>query len=336
MNNDFYFIYFAIGIPFLKTIIHNFQSIPKDTNVVILTNTPNYLKDINVEFNLIVVDIESLRDDWSKKIEKIPYGETEDEYITDFKKLHDEGYRFPMQIMRYGIKWAALNNITKFVVMESGMTIGFSSTPNRSLFSITQPRLTKNIIFANTYFSGHDKGGDYLKIPYIRDIIKKWDGLLVGYDVDLDNYPETLDTERDPRYPGSIEFEGGMMGFWFHDIVPVEFTFNLYNDIMKTAYEKNHNIESMNDWAVNFEWVSTIITTILGKYFNTYISGHHEVVVHYYHPEEFYFMEHARRINGVEWIAAPTREEFIQLNRAELIHLFKGIDNAKKLCYGFN
>jgi len=52
--NDFYFIYYPIGPTYIKTMMVTFKYIPKDTNVVVMTNTPELLNNVNVDFNLII------------------------------------------------------------------------------------------------------------------------------------------------------------------------------------------------------------------------------------------------------------------------------------------
>ena len=324
-NNDFYFIYLAIGPPFIKTIIHNFSSIPKDSNVVVLTNTPKMLENVNVDFNLIVADIELLRDKWSKENEIIVYSENEDEYVKKFKELHDNNIRFPMQIMRFGIKWAYENNITKFAIIESGFTIGFDTDPNRALNMFRGWGENKNLMFANPYYNHKDVFPRYV-IPY-RDIVKK-------YGADLDNYPTTFETEVDLKFTGSITFEGGMFGLWFHDTSLVKMCFDLYSDIVKASTE-NGQIRCINGCFQYFEWISIILITVFGKYHNTMIVGICDLARHFAHPEEFYYMPEIVQSIKKDWDKTMTRDKFIEKNRHYLLEIFGDEERAKKLCYNF-
>ena len=45
---DFYFIFHPVGPQFINTMLVTFKYIPKDCNVVIMTPTPQLLKDINL------------------------------------------------------------------------------------------------------------------------------------------------------------------------------------------------------------------------------------------------------------------------------------------------
>lgn len=324
-DNDFYFIYVVVGPSFIKTIIHNFTSVPKNCNVVVITNTPQLLDGVKTDFNLIVVDLESLRDDWSIEHEKIVYAEDNEDYVKAFMELQRNGARFPMQIMRYGIKWAALNNVTKFVVLESGMTIGLDTDPNVMISELKKMGETNNVLFGNPYYGSFDWGKEYFNVPKFRDILKKY--------VDVENYPTTINWDGDTNFTGSVSFEGGMLGHWFHDISLVELCFNVYSEVVEASY--GAQLDSLNGWADSFEWISTILTTMFSKYYNTRINGHWQIVVHVYHPEEAYFMPDGRLINGYKWISTESRDEFIMKNREELLNIFGGLERAKKLCYDF-
>jgi len=327
-NNEFYFIYVVIGTPWIKVVTHNFSSIPDGTNVVILTNTPHLLEQTHPRFNLTVVDIETLRDDWSKENEKILYSETDDEYNEMFFDSLSKKMTYPMQIMRYGIKWATLNNITKFILLEGGMTIG-DTDPEQGFKIFKEKGETKNLMFANTYYNPHDQVQDYLKIPQYRKI-------LTDNNIDLDNYSETFCTELDPNYKGSITFEGGMMGFWFHSVSLVELAFTLYTEIVKEAF-KNNYIRSISGFADNFEWISAILATTFAKYHNTLILNYGNFVSHFYHPEEYFYIPQGKRVTGDGniWLHTNTREEFLEKNREGLLSIFGNLERAIKTCHGF-
>jgi hypothetical protein len=331
-SDEFYFIYIAVGPTYIKPIIHNFSTIPSDINVVILTNTPKLLENLQPHFNLIVADLNILRDDWSKENEKILDIDDEDEYLSEFIKLNKTNYTFPIQIMRFGIKWAAINNITKFAIMESGMVIGFDQDPHIPLNKFKQWGETKNVLFGNTFWNEYtdDTLEKYLIIPAYRNVIE-------NYGIDLNNYPSTFTSERSPYDTGSVGFEGGIVGFWFHDVLLVEMCFNIYTDLIKTAYENGYILPydvEPSRWSVNFEWVMTIIISIYTKYFNTIVVGHQDITTHFLHPEDAFFMA-SEKYRDDEWINTTTRDEFLKLNRNKLIQTFTHLERAKKLIYGF-
>ncbi len=68
---DFYFIYFPIGYDFIQTMMVTFKHVPKESNIIVVTNHPETLSNVKVDFNLIVLNLDDLRDDWSKKNEII-------------------------------------------------------------------------------------------------------------------------------------------------------------------------------------------------------------------------------------------------------------------------
>ena len=114
--DDVYFIFTLIGGNYIKPVLHSFPDIPKNANVVIITNTPEILKDIKTDFNLIIIDFESLRDDFSREHEVVICNPNDDEYMSELIEKYHTGYKFPMGIMRYGLKWAIMNNINKLIL----------------------------------------------------------------------------------------------------------------------------------------------------------------------------------------------------------------------------
>lgn len=328
--NDFYFIYVVVGYNFIKPIIHSFPSIPNNTNVVIITNTPKILENLSPHFNLIIVDLNSLRDDWSIENEKILNIEDEEEYITEYISAYKNNYRFPLQIIRFGIKWASINNIIKFVVMESGMIIGLDYNPYVALDEFSRWGETKNVLFGNTIYDDcvDDTKELYLTIPEFRIVIE-------NYGIDLYKYPSTFCDQTNPNKTGSVGFEGGVIGFWFHDVSLVEMCFNIFSDLIKAAYMNHFILPYGERWWINFEWVFTIIISIYTKYFNTIVVGHNDLVTHYFHPEDAFFMPSIRWGNSTKWINTPTRKEFLIINRENIIQTF-GYEKAKKIIYDFD
>jgi len=324
---DFYFIYVAVGQRFIQTIKHNFTSIPNNANIVVITTTPKILEDINPHFNLIIVDLYSLQDDWSKENEILLDIENDQEYIKKYMEMYENGYRFPIEIQRFGLKWAVKNGITKFVVMESGYEVGFMREPLTALKTFNKWGKIKNVLFGNTFYDVNNDGRKFLNHPDYNKVLQK-------YNIDLKNYPPTFHFESDPNKTGLVTFEGGLIGFWFHDIMLIDLFYNIYTDIIKISHINKH-IVSANGWANNFEWVFHILNPIFAKYFNTILAGHQDIATHFYHPEDFYFMKNARNIAGVSWIDAPTRDEFIEKNRENMIIKFGSYEIAKKVCYNF-
>jgi hypothetical protein len=124
---DFYFIYCPIGYDFIQTMMATFKHVPKEANIIVVTNHPETLKDVKVDFNLIVLNLDDLRDEWSKENETvIPDIEAQD-YRNKFFEFQKNGVRFPYAIHRCIIPWLVERNITKFAILDADCLINFNN-----------------------------------------------------------------------------------------------------------------------------------------------------------------------------------------------------------------
>lgn len=316
---DFYFIYVLTGSNYIKPVIKSFKYIPKEANVVILTNTPGCLRNIKVNFNLIVADLETYRDDWSRKNEYVIPFEDEELYMKELIRLYDEGYRYPMGIMRFAMNWAVRNNVSKFVVTDCGCKICYEYAIDGRLVTymalkeLHRVGKEKNIIFGHPRLDEfNDKALECIKLlPPMFDLIKKY-----VPSFNYSTYPTTLDTNTNPHQTGSIAFDGCVFGFWFHDISALNTCFNFWNDWTKICYENGYiNPTKKENVIVEFENVFTLMVAIFSKYFNTTISEHYGIVRHIYHPENDFFNQNKLNCFAVGYKAAATQAEFIELNK---------------------
>lgn len=334
---DFYFIYVLAGSNYIKPTIHSFPYIPKEANVVIITNTKKVLEGIKTEFNLIVEDLDSLRDDWSIEKEKLIDIDDEEEYMNTLIDWYRNGYSFPMAIMRYGMKWAIKNNITKFCIVDCGVKIGMDTDPLNAIneINLLSERYNKNVIFG-PHLQFHEEA-DHAKSDL--EFMKLWKEICLKYisQDQYDNWPESYQYMHNKNQRGAIKYDGWMIGLWAKDISIVEVTFNLWNDLVKCSYDypefhKDHN----RAWVTAFEWQSLIFSAILSKYYNTILSGFLGIVTHYQQPENDFFdsgMSIKWRFDKFK--PTNTREEFLQVNRELLIEKYRGIENTLKLVWGF-
>ena len=324
---EVYFIYTLIGGNYIKPVLHSFSDIPKNANVVIITNTPEILNDIKSDFNLIIADFESLRDDISRNNEVVICNPDDNEYMTELIQKYHTGYKFPMGIMRYGLKWAINHNITKLVLVDCGIKIGYSN-PLPAIDIFNNITSHKNILFGNPQILREQGEKPKLLISnHFRDIFDK-------YNIEIDGWSETMPTEWGENTPGSITFEGCQLGFWFKDITALEMYFNLWNELIKRKYELKMNIDASN-WIDSFEWVSNILNSVFSSYFDTIIYGHHDITWHFCQPENDYFGASVK-FRDDEYINTSTREEFLKINRNRIIrHYGISIDKIKHLVWGF-
>jgi hypothetical protein len=331
---DFYFIYVLTGTNYILPVIQSFQFIPDDANVVILTNTPGILKGINPKFNLIVADLEQYRDEWSKNNEQVLAIEDEQTYIDELKKLWDKGYRYPMGIMRFGMKWAVDNNVSKFILVDSGCKIGYDVSSG-SLKVLTTEALNyfnrigavKNVIFGHPQV---DDFNDHIKLSIqVHGVFKEAIEKNIP-EFNLDTYPLTYHLNSNDKQIGYCRFDGYCIGFWFHDISLIEKAFNFWNDSVKWAYDNKYIRGQQETVVVEFEYALSYIAAFFSKYYNTIIAGHESIIKHQYHPDNDFYNQQKLDIFKYGFKSAKTRSEFINLNR-DLLSKFMD----PKLIYNF-
>lgn len=324
---DFYFIYTITGYNYLRPIIKSFPMVPDGTNLVILTNIPNTLKDIKVDnFNLIVDDLEKYRNDWSKIHEPLINIEDEQSYMDEYKRqFYDESYRYPSAVMRFGMEWAIQNNITKFILVDVGCKIGYDLEQTQISFDkIYNFGKTRNIIFGNTWFSSDVDLFKYKienKDPISETLIK----YIPGEVFNLNSYPRTVEiiTDFNEHYNkiGSVGFDGYCFGLWFHDINLVKLVLNFWNDLVKIHYDtESIDIKREASVVVEFEYAFTYISDLLTKYYNILIMPHSGIIHHFYHPENDFI--NVKKMPHLNLEPADTRKEFLKINREKLINFY--------------
>ena len=122
---DFYFVFYPIGPQFIKTLTVTFKYLPKEANVVVMTSTPEVLKNMDVDFNLTVLDIDDIVDDFSKQYEPVVKETDDEKFIQQLKENIKNNIRFPYGKHRYIIPWLLERNITKFVILDCDCLINY-------------------------------------------------------------------------------------------------------------------------------------------------------------------------------------------------------------------
>lgn len=329
---DFYYIYVLTGSNYIKPVIKSFDFIPDNANVVIITNTPKILESVKVKFNLIIEDLESLRPDWSKNHEVVLDIEDESEYMAKLSQMYDEGYKYPMGIMRYGIKWAIKNNITKFVVTDCGSKVKYCSDPEEALEKFNNFATNRDLLFGSIYFIQNNNVTKPVIFEEYSEVISKHFPFITK-----ENYPEFIDDSVETKFTNITDacFDGHTLGFWFDKISSLETLFNFWEDMSKDYYENNKNNFNYSEWIEGFEYIISAISSIYSRYYNTYICGHQNIIRHFYTPENDFFGVALKYNTNPIWESTNTREEFLKVNKDKLISHYGGINKAKDLIYGF-
>jgi hypothetical protein len=335
LYDDFYFIYTLVGPPYIKSFIHYFPNIPNGLNIVVITNTPELFDGIKPNFNLIVVDLESLREDWSKEYEKLIVDYDESSYFQKLIKDTEEGYLFPMAIMRYGIKWAYQNNITKFALTDVGCFITHIDLVKNAL-NIYHHYFTINngtaLIGAgqNPNDINWDMSKDItIEHPTIYNILKE-----NNIDVEKMLNTESIYGYENIKLYGSVGFDGFFYGVYFNDVNLVKDLYKIYDELMKFSYENRIFFPGANT-VYPFEWVSALLNNAFCRTHDTILVGHNGIIQHESMPEFMYY-DTIKKF-GTDWgfIDTNSRKEFLVLNRERLIRHYGNLEKTKKLVYDF-
>lgn len=336
MNNtveDFYFVYVITGRNYLRPIIKNITYLPKEANVVIITNTPQLLSSIKCNINLTVVDLESLRSDWSRENEFVLDIEDETEYMTKLKDLYRQGYKYPMGIMRYGIKWAVQNNISNFVLTDVGSRINTKKNYKEAFNELKDIASDRNVLFGNLYPAQNNNKGKGMIFKTYREVVNKYFPF-----ISEDNYSEFIDgsVESIQTQISFVGLEGHTYGFMFKDLDLIEKFFNFWEDITIYQYENfNPDLGNASPWVRDFEFVSIIICSLFCRYHNIFLSGHKDIIQHLYMPEnDFFAVTQKFPTSIIKWIPTETREEFLRVNKDNLCKHY-GKEASIKLIDGF-
>lgn len=312
---DFYFVYFPVGPQFVNTMICTFKYIPKEANVVVITPTPELLADINVDFNLTIVNLDDIITEFSRQYEPV-ITETDNElYNIQLRKNLLQNIRFPYGLPRHIIPWLLKKDITKFAILDVDCLINYNNELEE-VFSLIENELKGK----NCFFGAH-----FPQNVDTHEIRELFTDILQKYDID-----ETiLDGIENPI----TVFDGWLRGFWFQNKEYLELYYNLWNDVIEKAFKSNYIYTQHNVWTVPDEWILAYINIILNKKYGV-ISKDVEyagkrICRHIYHPENDYFYLHHdylyKTVHGLE--TADSREEFIQKNKEKLIKFYSNQNN---------
>jgi len=304
--NDFYFVYYPIGTVFIKTMMTSFKYIPREANVVVMTNTPELLNDINVNFNLIVLDIDTLVDDFSREYEPLIKETDEEKYI---EKLYENKIKFPYGKHRYIIPWLIKRNITKFVLLDADCLINF--------------RVETKYFYE--HFKNNFKERNLLFGPVMNVNNKIWDFDVLKPIFDAENIDFNI--VKTIESPIKV-FDGFLRGFWFNDIKLLEKYFNIWDNIVKQTHKNNLNDNRFDGdvWVINDMTITGIINEIFNRQYDVVITdiviGGNRIAHHIYHPENDFFHLHHGLYHSFGLETANSRQEFFEKNKINLIKFY--------------
>jgi len=312
---DFYFIYFPIGEDFIQTMAVTFKHVPKDTNIIVVSNHPELINKLDVDFNLIVLNVDDLRDDWSKENETLIYDIEVQSYRDKFFEFQKNGTRFPYALHRCIIPWLVERNITKFAILDADCLINFNQEVELVMTAMEDYCKDDQFIFGPVMHWNSHKD-EFLNVS--SDILTKYD---IPLSI-IESVPELY-----------IVFDGFLRGFWFNNTEDVILFYQLWDEILKEAYNKNSNLLKMSTHIVSDEWLHGLVSYIFSQIKNVkiedlYFYGN-RIVKHIYHPENYYFYLHhslytqSRENGGYGLIQFENREEFLEKNREGLITFFE-------------
>lgn len=307
---DFYFIFHPVGPQFINTMLVTFKYIPKDCNVVVMTPTPQLLKDIVVDFNLIVLDTEDLIDDFTRRTDNVIKETDHDKYMEILQKNLKENKRFCDITNRWIMPWLVKNNITRFALVNADCLINFDGELQEQFDYMNNNYEGQNVMF------GPVMSHFYNKQVYIERY---------GHIFDKHGIPKELILEL----PESIRaFDGWMRGFLFDSTDKVQLYFNIWDDIIKYGYEMDSDDLKQNPWTVTDEGLTALIAEMIalkhGVLIEDIVFNSRRLVKHIYHPENDYFGLHHDFLysNMYKLQRASSRQEFYEVNKDTLIPFF--------------
>ena len=306
---DFYFVYFPIGYDFIQTMLSTFKYVPKKTNIIVVTNHPEVLDNIQVDFNLIILNLDDLRDEWSKENEILIYEIDAQEYRNRSSEFQKNGIRFPYAFHRCILPWLAERNINKFAIIDTDCLINYRNELELVLDNQSKDFGNDKIIFGPTMNT----------TSYRDEFIKLSADTLNKYNIDID----IIKNMPDQYYC----FDGWLRGFWFDSPNDTILFYNLWNEILKKSYEYKTHLIYQNVHAISDEWLHGLVSYIFSQKCNAIVKDYYynsfRIVTHIYHPENYYFkLPHGLYHTHYEMISTESRKEFFEKNREKIIKFY--------------
>jgi len=246
--------------------------------------------------------------------------------------MYESGYKYPMGIMRYGLKWAIKNKITRLVLVDGGAKINYHFKSEFGLIELNNFAKEKDLIFGSVYYTSNNELSKPLILGEYNSIVKKYFPF-----INEDNYPKYILDSAELRLDNLTDtgFDGHTFGFWFKELASLETLFNFWEDLTQFYYENNKKVFSSSHWIIDFEFMVLIISSIYTRYFNAFVCGYKNIITHLYIPENDFFGVSLKYRSNPLFKETKTREDFLRVNKKELIDHYSGLQNANNLIYGF-
>jgi hypothetical protein len=313
--NNFHIIFFPTGYDFVQTMMVTFKFLPKETNVIVVTDYVDVLKDVKVDFNLTVLKLNDLRDDWSKENEHLIFELDPQKYRDKLAEFYENEIKFPYT-HRCILPWLVKNNITKFILADTDCLINFYGEYQETLKLIEE------------YF-GNDQAIFGPLIPnfqtFKEEFIKLCTPSFTKYNIDIsiiEDMPEFFDF-----------LDGWFRGFWFDNTEDLMLFYNLWDSLIKEAYKNDSDLLKRTVHAISDEWAHGLVMYVFKKTKNIrtedpYPAGY-RLAKHIYHPENYYFKlpHYSLYLDKFDLVTADSREEFFKINKNKLIS-FYGVQNG--------
>lgn len=346
ISKSFYFIYVVVGPTYINSLLSQLKKSPSNANVVILTNTPELVKNTNIPCNLIVDNIENYMSEFDKKKEFILKIYDADEYDIELSKLYNgnkdnvesgNGYRFPHTIVRHAIKWCVDNDITNFIICDYGCVINHDF--DKILNDITDAFNDKydNIIGAHPNYI-HDEDSSFYDrfrniTPYINETIERENIELEKISPKF-TWAAGLPEEYHVTKRGEINMDGFCTLYLFKDKDLLHKFYRIYNDIVRQLYKDRpdaldfKNLENYDGYfsnkntVISDDEVENIVIELFAKYYGVLITTIYLLINHFYRYDNDAYLMGKIRFNDFPWIQTKTRKEFLEKNKELLMYKY--------------
>jgi len=277
---DFFFAYTVIGPKRIRRIQNTLTNFPKNSNILIVTNTPEMFDGVSTDCNLYVVNIEDLRTDKNREQEPLICSTNDEEYDAIYNSRIHTRERFPGPVIRHAMFWLLKNNATKFALIDPGCAPLRATEVINDLSNTTSHQ---NIILLNPL--GNIQSGTNLK--YMIESANCLD-IVESCGVDLSE-PKTasfrwrLDNQTDDvKLEKTVGSEGYMYGYWFNNKERLDLYYHLWNSISERIVEtgKSHGCLEGTGWSI--EQAADMVNNVFAFHFDTLLAGHNDIIKHVY------------------------------------------------------
>lgn len=272
--------YTAIGPVYVKSLLKQFENIPSNASVLVMTNTPAEF-NVQTHFDLHVVDIETFRTDKNREQEPLVLTMDPDLYKQELKTLFSKGKAFPLAVSRYAMKWMLDRNVSKFFICDVGCKPWKYETVIPRLENLTSHRNTIII---------HPQG-EFDRPMNLLEYINALDSydILLAHGIDFSCLDKKI-SWKDISVENSpiLELnhwqtsEAWMMGFWFNDISYLRKYYDLWTAMHEHALEEGLIRPCAEQHFIGLEAVADPLNAVFCKQFDVLLAPSSDIFQHDY------------------------------------------------------